>query len=47
MLLSRSKEEATKILLAHEARIRAGETSLSELAKTESDCSSARKGGDL
>lgn len=34
------------MILAHEARIRAG-TALGELAMTESDCSSARKMGDL
>jgi len=35
------------IILAHEARIRSGSTSLGELAISESDCSSARKMGDL
>lgn len=35
------------IILAHEARIRSGQTSLGDLAITESDCSSARKRGDL
>lgn len=35
------------ILLGHEARIRSGSTSLGELAISESDCSSARKMGDL
>jgi len=35
------------IILGHEARIRSGQTSLGELAITESDCSSARKRGDL
>lgn len=45
--ITRSKEEALSILLAHEARIRAGSTTLGETAITESDCSSARKGGDL
>lgn len=35
------------VILAHEARIRTGSSSLAELAVTESDCSSARKGGDL
>jgi NIMA-interacting peptidyl-prolyl cis-trans isomerase 1 len=30
-----------------EARIRSGETSLGDLAVSESDCSSARKRGDL
>jgi len=35
------------IILGHEQRIRNGNTSLGELAITESDCSSARKMGDL
>jgi NIMA-interacting peptidyl-prolyl cis-trans isomerase 1 len=35
------------IILGHEARIRSGQTSLGELAVRESDCSSARKMGDL
>lgn len=45
--ISRSKDEATSILLAHETRIRAGGATLGEIAVTESDCSSARKAGDL
>ncbi|KAF3937325.1 hypothetical protein ABW19_dt0202979 [Dactylella cylindrospora] len=45
--ITRSKEEAMSIILGHEARIRGGMTTLADLAKTESDCSSARKGGDL
>jgi len=45
--ITRSKEEAKEILLGHEQRIRAGEKSLGDLAMTESDCSSARKSGDL
>jgi NIMA-interacting peptidyl-prolyl cis-trans isomerase 1 len=35
------------IILGHEARIRSGQTSLGQLAVRESDCSSARKMGDL
>jgi NIMA-interacting peptidyl-prolyl cis-trans isomerase 1 len=35
------------ILLAHEQRIRGGSTTLGDLAISESDCSSARKMGDL
>jgi len=35
------------IILGHEQRIRSGQTSLGQLATTESDCSSARKMGDL
>ncbi|KAI9675393.1 MAG: protein kinase ssp1 [Caeruleum heppii] len=45
--ITRSKQEAMEIILAHEARIRNGDISLGELAMTESDCSSARKRGDL
>ena len=45
--ITRTKEEAISTLLGHEARIRSGETSLGDLAITESDCSSARKRGDL
>lgn len=45
--ITRTKEEALSIILGHEARIRSGAATLSELATTESDCSSARKGGDL
>ncbi len=45
--ISRTKDEAMSIILAHEARIRSGQKSLGELAVSESDCSSARKMGDL
>lgn len=45
--ITRSKEEALEILKGHQARIQSGETSLGDLAMTESDCSSARKRGDL
>lgn len=45
--ITRSKAEARQILAGHEARIRAGEASLGALAEQESDCSSARKRGDL
>lgn len=45
--ITRTKEEAKSIILGHEARIRSGASSLSELASTESDCSSAKRGGDL
>jgi NIMA-interacting peptidyl-prolyl cis-trans isomerase 1 len=45
--ITRSKEEALEILQAHERRIRGGDISLGQLALTESDCSSARKHGDL
>ena len=45
--ITRSKQEAVDVLKAHEEKIRGGQTTLAELATTESDCSSARKGGDL
>lgn len=45
--ITRPKDEAMGIILGHEARIRSGATSLGDLATTESDCSSARKRGDL
>lgn len=45
--ITRSKAEAIEILSKHEQKIRSGSTTLQELAVTESDCSSARKGGDL
>lgn len=45
--IRRTKQEAISILLGHEQRIRSGQTTLAELATKESDCSSARKGGDL
>lgn len=35
------------IIKAHEQRIKSGEITLGELALSESDCSSARKRGDL
>lgn len=35
------------IILGHEARIKGGQSSLGQLAVAESDCSSARKMGDL
>ncbi|RPA98488.1 peptidyl-prolyl cis-trans isomerase [Choiromyces venosus 120613-1] len=45
--ITRTKDEAMGIILGFEARIRDASTSLAELAITESDCSSARKRGDL
>ncbi|KZF21570.1 peptidyl-prolyl cis/trans isomerase [Xylona heveae TC161] len=45
--ITRPKEEAIATLLGHEARIRSGQVSLGDLAVSESDCSSARKRGDL
>ncbi|KAF3908352.1 hypothetical protein AA313_de0208827 [Arthrobotrys entomopaga] len=45
--ITRSKEEAMDILKQHEAKIQSGQVTLASLATSESDCSSARKGGDL
>jgi NIMA-interacting peptidyl-prolyl cis-trans isomerase 1 len=45
--ITRSKDEARMMIQAFEARIRGGEISLGDLAVSESDCSSARKRGDL
>lgn len=45
--ITRSKEEAIEILRGHEKRIKSGETTLGDIAVSESDCSSARKKGDL
>lgn len=45
--ITRTKEDAMTTILGHEARIRSGQVSLGDLAVTESDCSSARKRGDL
>lgn len=45
--ITRSKEEAIEILKGHEHRIQSGEATLGDIAVSESDCSSARKKGDL
>ncbi|KAG0037575.1 hypothetical protein BGZ83_003372, partial [Gryganskiella cystojenkinii] len=45
--ITRTKDEALKRLEEFQARIKASETSLADLAATESDCSSAKKSGDL
>ncbi|KAI5855078.1 rotamase-domain-containing protein [Durotheca rogersii] len=45
--ITRSKEEALDIIKGHEQKIKSGSISLGELAMSESDCSSARKRGDL
>ena len=45
--ITRSKAEALEILKGHEKRIKEGGESLGDLAASESDCSSARKKGDL
>ena len=45
--ITRSKDEAIQILKGYEERIKSGSVSLGDLAVSESDCSSARKRGDL
>ncbi|GJJ75702.1 peptidyl-prolyl cis-trans isomerase NIMA-interacting 1 [Entomortierella parvispora] len=45
--ITRTKEEALKRLEEFQAKIKAGQSTLAELAATESDCSSAKKSGDL
>ncbi|KAI1331097.1 peptidyl-prolyl cis-trans isomerase ssp-1 [Xylariaceae sp. FL0255] len=45
--ITRSKDEAMGIIRGYEQKIKSGATTLGELAMTESDCSSARKRGDL
>lgn len=45
--ITRTKQEAIEMLKGYESRIKSGEVKLGELAKSESDCSSARKEGDL
>ena len=45
--ITRPKEEAYRIIKDYESRIQSGSVTLGELALTESDCSSARKRGDL
>jgi NIMA-interacting peptidyl-prolyl cis-trans isomerase 1 len=45
--ITRSEEDARAIIEGFEKRIRANELSLADLAVSESDCSSARKRGDL
>merc|ERR1712098_625046 len=45
--ITRSKDEAISIIEGHRARIAAGEVKFADVARTESDCSSAKRGGDL
>jgi NIMA-interacting peptidyl-prolyl cis-trans isomerase 1 len=45
--ITRSLEEAKEIIKGYEQQIRSGQTTLGDLAVSESDCSSARKRGDL
>lgn len=45
--ITRTKEEAIQMLKGYEEQINSGSTTLGDLAVAESDCSSARKRGDL
>lgn len=45
--ITRTKDEALDILLSYREQIVNGEASFAELASKYSDCSSAKKGGDL
>ncbi|KAF9549580.1 hypothetical protein EC957_003532 [Mortierella hygrophila] len=45
--ITRTKDEALERLKGFQSKIQSGESQLSELAATESDCSSAKKSGDL
>lgn len=45
--ISRTKEEALEILQEYQRKIEAGQETLSALATHFSDCSSAKRGGDL
>ncbi|XP_018013546.1 putative peptidyl-prolyl cis-trans isomerase dodo [Hyalella azteca] len=45
--ITRSKEEAIKMVQEFRDQISSGKASFAELASTESDCSSAKRGGDL
>ncbi|CAG8441812.1 1448_t:CDS:2, partial [Ambispora gerdemannii] len=45
--ITRTKEEALELIESYRLRIKSDETTLAELAKNESDCSSGKRGGDL
>ena len=45
--ITRTKEEAKEILRGYQEHIISGKISFAELASKYSDCSSAKKGGDL
>lgn len=45
--ITRSKDEALQIIQSYESKIKGGSVTLGDLATSESDCSSARKRGDL
>ncbi|KAJ3229885.1 Peptidyl-prolyl cis-trans isomerase NIMA-interacting protein 1 [Chytriomyces hyalinus] len=46
-VITRTREEAAQIIDGYRQQITSGETDLATLAKVNSDCSSARAGGDL
>jgi len=45
--ITRTKDEAEEKILKLLKKVKSGETTVAELAKNESDCSSAARGGDL
>ena len=45
--VTRSKEEAIELVNEYRNQIESGQTTIEELAQEVSDCSSAKKGGDL
>ncbi|KAJ3199557.1 Peptidyl-prolyl cis-trans isomerase NIMA-interacting protein 1, partial [Dinochytrium kinnereticum] len=45
--ITRTKEEAYEILAGYRQQIASGQVDFAALARTESDCSSAKQGGDL
>ncbi|XP_063989901.1 putative peptidyl-prolyl cis-trans isomerase dodo [Diachasmimorpha longicaudata] len=45
--ITRSKEEALEIIKSYREQITSGKTTFTELASKYSDCSSAKRGGDL
>jgi len=45
--ITRSREEALALIKSYHSRIISGEVTLGDLAVTESDCSSAKRNGDL
>lgn len=45
--ITRSKEESREVLLGYKAQIDSGDKTLQDLAAEYSDCSSAKRGGDL
>lgn len=45
--ITRTKDEALSIIQDYQTKIQSGEDTLSALATNNSDCSSAKRGGDL